>query len=106
MKLEAGISTSLRDLMMDEPAPLTRPLPQPSPPQRQRSEHYSRIPTSTKEHYTTTLDKKVEIFSRKYCLFKIVHYIRIQINLIENNDFLFRNIWLTQISVNNFMKLT
>lgn len=62
-KLESGMSTSLRDLMMDEPVALSRPPPQPSPPQRQRSEHYSRIPTSTKEHYAV-IDKKTEIISR------------------------------------------
>lgn len=45
------VSTSLRDLMLDQQQ-VTRPQPQPSPPQRQRPE-YSRIPTSTKEHYNT-----------------------------------------------------
>ncbi|XP_035446221.1 katanin p80 WD40 repeat-containing subunit B1 isoform X3 [Spodoptera frugiperda] len=62
-KVEPVVSTCLRDLMLDEPVPLARPLPQPSPPQRQRSEHYSRIPTSTKEHYTV-VEKKTESFSR------------------------------------------
>ncbi|KAH9634977.1 hypothetical protein HF086_016538 [Spodoptera exigua] len=62
-KVEPVVNTCLRDLMLDEPAPLARPLPQPSPPQRQRSEHYSRIPTSTKEHYTV-VEKKTESFSR------------------------------------------
>ncbi|XP_035446223.1 katanin p80 WD40 repeat-containing subunit B1 isoform X5 [Spodoptera frugiperda] len=61
-KVEPVVSTCLRDLMLDEPVPLARPLPQPSPPQRQRSEHYSRIPTSTKEHYTV-VEKKTESFS-------------------------------------------
>ncbi|CAH0700642.1 unnamed protein product [Spodoptera exigua] len=61
-KVEPVVNTCLRDLMLDEPAPLARPLPQPSPPQRQRSEHYSRIPTSTKEHYTV-VEKKTESFS-------------------------------------------
>ncbi|XP_022820851.1 katanin p80 WD40 repeat-containing subunit B1 isoform X2 [Spodoptera litura] len=62
-KVEPVVNTCLRDLMLDEPVPLARPLPQPSPPQRQRSEHYSRIPTSTKEHYTV-VEKKTESFSR------------------------------------------
>ncbi|CAG9784449.1 unnamed protein product [Diatraea saccharalis] len=62
-KLESGMSSSLRDLMLEEPVPLTRPTPQPSPPQRQRPENYSRIPMSTKEHYTV-MDKKSEISSR------------------------------------------
>ncbi|XP_022820854.1 katanin p80 WD40 repeat-containing subunit B1 isoform X5 [Spodoptera litura] len=61
-KVEPVVNTCLRDLMLDEPVPLARPLPQPSPPQRQRSEHYSRIPTSTKEHYTV-VEKKTESFS-------------------------------------------
>ncbi|XP_049691757.2 katanin p80 WD40 repeat-containing subunit B1 isoform X3 [Helicoverpa armigera] len=58
-----AVNTTLRDLMLDEPVPLARPLPQPSPPQRQRSDHYSRIPTSTKEHYNL-LEKKPEGFTR------------------------------------------
>ncbi|XP_075992251.1 katanin p80 isoform X2 [Anticarsia gemmatalis] len=64
-KLESTVGTSLRDLMLDGsvPCPLARPVPQPSPPQRQRAEHYSRIPTSTKEHYTV-LEKKTESFTR------------------------------------------
>ncbi|XP_072936530.1 katanin p80 WD40 repeat-containing subunit B1 isoform X2 [Epargyreus clarus] len=53
-KLESGASTSLREL--------SRPPPQPSPPQRQRPDHYSRIPTS-KEHYAV-LEKKSEIYTR------------------------------------------
>ncbi|XP_021189197.1 katanin p80 WD40 repeat-containing subunit B1 isoform X4 [Helicoverpa armigera] len=57
-----AVNTTLRDLMLDEPVPLARPLPQPSPPQRQRSDHYSRIPTSTKEHYNL-LEKKPEGFT-------------------------------------------
>ncbi|XP_075992252.1 katanin p80 isoform X3 [Anticarsia gemmatalis] len=63
-KLESTVGTSLRDLMLDGsvPCPLARPVPQPSPPQRQRAEHYSRIPTSTKEHYTV-LEKKTESFT-------------------------------------------
>ncbi|XP_013181310.1 PREDICTED: katanin p80 WD40 repeat-containing subunit B1 isoform X4 [Papilio xuthus] len=69
-KLESTMSTSLRDLMLDEPAPAhvphaphpapARPPPQPSPPQRQRAE-YSRIPTP-KEHYAA-LEKKSEVFN-------------------------------------------
>ncbi|XP_045542755.1 katanin p80 WD40 repeat-containing subunit B1-like [Papilio machaon] len=69
-KLESSMSTSLRDLMLDEPAPAhpphpphpapARPPPQPSPPQRQRAE-YSRIPTP-KEHYAA-LEKKSEVFN-------------------------------------------
>ncbi|CAH0404792.1 unnamed protein product [Chilo suppressalis] len=62
-KLETGMSSSLRDLMLEEPVPLTRPTPQPSPPQRQRSENYSRIPTSTKDHYTI-IEKKTDVISR------------------------------------------
>lgn len=62
-KPEPVVNTCLRALMLDEPVPLTRPLPQPSPPQRQRSEHYSRIPTSTKEHYVV-VEKKTEGFQR------------------------------------------
>ncbi|KAI5641503.1 WD domain, g-beta repeat domain-containing protein [Phthorimaea operculella] len=51
------ISTSLRDLMLDPPSPceLARPLPQPSPPQRQRAD-YSRIPMLA--------DKKPDLHSR------------------------------------------
>ncbi|KAL4718490.1 hypothetical protein ACJJTC_014291 [Scirpophaga incertulas] len=49
--------------MLDDPMSLPRPMPLPSPPQRQRSECYSRIPTSTKEHYPV-LDKKTEITTR------------------------------------------
>ncbi|XP_049867902.1 katanin p80 WD40 repeat-containing subunit B1 isoform X2 [Pectinophora gossypiella] len=62
LKIEPDVSTSLRDLMIDEPppAPLTRPLPQPSPPQRQRPDTYSRIPTYT----NTLMDKKPEVFHR------------------------------------------
>lgn len=60
---EPRVSTSLRDLMLEVPVPMGRPQPQPSPPQRQRPEHYSRIPTSTKEHYV--LEKKTESFSSK-----------------------------------------
>ncbi|XP_026737783.1 katanin p80 WD40 repeat-containing subunit B1 isoform X2 [Trichoplusia ni] len=74
-KSEPTVSTALRDLMLDEPVPLTRPLPQPSPPQRQRSEHYSRIPTSTKEHYNVE-QKKVENFQP-----------RVMDNTKENNTF-------------------
>lgn len=64
-KLETTVSTSLRDLMLESsvPCPLSRPLPQPSPPQRQRADHYSRIPTSTKEHYNV-VEKKIESFTR------------------------------------------
>ncbi|CAG4944864.1 unnamed protein product [Colias eurytheme] len=54
-KLEGSVSTSLRDLMLDEPP---RPPPQPSPPQRQRPEHCSRIPTP-KEHYVV-IEKRTE----------------------------------------------
>ncbi|CAG5021919.1 unnamed protein product [Parnassius apollo] len=62
-KLEATVSTSLRDLMLEESSPPPpRPPPQPSPPQRHRADHYSRIPTP-KEHYPV-LDKKSEVFSR------------------------------------------
>ncbi|KAM3964761.1 LOW QUALITY PROTEIN: katanin p80 WD40 repeat-containing subunit B1 [Aphomia sociella] len=70
VKLETGLSSSLRDLMVEErvtapssPPPLAPPRPPPSPPQRQRSDHYSRIPTSTKEHYTV-LEKKTDMFTR------------------------------------------
>ncbi|XP_041971013.1 katanin p80 WD40 repeat-containing subunit B1 isoform X2 [Aricia agestis] len=59
-KLETTVSTSLRDLMLDEPPP--RPPPQPSPPQRYRADNYSRIPTS-KEHYSA-VEKKTEVFTR------------------------------------------
>ncbi|XP_068621161.1 katanin p80 WD40 repeat-containing subunit B1 isoform X2 [Battus philenor] len=63
-KLNSAVSTSLRDLVLEEPTPVpipVRPPPQPSPPQRQRPE-YSRIPTS-KEHYAV-LEKKSEVFTR------------------------------------------
>ncbi|XP_028178807.1 katanin p80 WD40 repeat-containing subunit B1 isoform X2 [Ostrinia furnacalis] len=59
VKLESSVSNCLRGLVLEESA--GRPAPQPSPPQRQRTD-YSRIPTSTKEHYA--LDKKAELFSR------------------------------------------
>ncbi|CAH4002625.1 katanin p80 WD40 repeat-containing subunit B1 isoform X1 [Pieris brassicae] len=52
-KLESAVSTSLRDLLLEEPP---RPSPQPSPPQRQRPEH-SRIPTAS--HYPV-LEKRNE----------------------------------------------
>lgn len=54
------VSDTLRELVLSEPS---RPLPIPSPPQRHRTEHYSRIPTSTKEHYTV-IEKKTESFTR------------------------------------------
>ncbi|XP_026756838.2 katanin p80 WD40 repeat-containing subunit B1 isoform X2 [Galleria mellonella] len=78
VQMERGISSSLRDLMVEERPPSAGACPSPpaprspspshsppshSPPQRQRSEHYSRIPTSTKEHYTV-LEKKTDIFTR------------------------------------------
>ncbi|XP_050675758.1 katanin p80 WD40 repeat-containing subunit B1 isoform X2 [Leptidea sinapis] len=47
------VSTSLRDLVLEEPA---RPPPQPSPPQRQRPDTYSRIPTPN--------EKKPDVYSR------------------------------------------
>ncbi|XP_062524203.1 katanin p80 WD40 repeat-containing subunit B1 isoform X4 [Bombyx mori] len=53
------VSDTLRELVLSEPS---RPLPIPSPPQRHRTEHYSRIPTSTKEHYTV-IEKKTESFT-------------------------------------------
>ncbi|VVC97373.1 unnamed protein product, partial [Leptidea sinapis] len=46
------VSTSLRDLVLEEPA---RPPPQPSPPQRQRPDTYSRIPTPN--------EKKPDVYS-------------------------------------------
>lgn len=65
-----AVATSLRDLMLGEPpqppspGQIARPLPQPSPPQRQRTEiQTSRIPTSTKEY--SSFDKKPEILHRK-----------------------------------------
>ncbi|KAL0849170.1 hypothetical protein ABMA28_013513 [Loxostege sticticalis] len=60
VKLEASVSNCLRGLVLDEP--VARPAPQPSPPQRQRTDHYSRIPTSTKDY--PALDKKTDLFSR------------------------------------------
>lgn len=45
---------------MDEPPP--RPIP--SPPQRQRSELSSRIPTASKEYFNTP-EKKTEPFTSK-----------------------------------------
>ncbi|KAL0849172.1 hypothetical protein ABMA28_013513 [Loxostege sticticalis] len=59
VKLEASVSNCLRGLVLDEP--VARPAPQPSPPQRQRTDHYSRIPTSTKDY--PALDKKTDLFS-------------------------------------------
>ncbi|XP_059049784.1 katanin p80 WD40 repeat-containing subunit B1 isoform X2 [Achroia grisella] len=70
IRLEGGISSSLRDLAVEDSRPPPSPSPPPSPPappspspphsppQRQRSEHYSRIPTST------VLEKKADIFTR------------------------------------------
>ncbi|CAK1549875.1 unnamed protein product [Leptosia nina] len=52
---ERAVNTSLRDLLFEEPA---RPAPQPSPPQRQRPEQSSRIPTA-KEHYAVN-EKRTE----------------------------------------------
>lgn len=60
-KMDGSQGAGLRELM--EGAVLARPAPQPSPPQRQRADHYSRIPTSTKDHYTV-MDKKTETFAR------------------------------------------
>ncbi|XP_030028431.1 katanin p80 WD40 repeat-containing subunit B1 isoform X2 [Manduca sexta] len=52
LEKEPAVSTSLRELMLE-----------PAPPQRQRPEHYSRIPTSTKEHYSI-VEKRTENYSR------------------------------------------
>ncbi|KAG7311555.1 hypothetical protein JYU34_002602 [Plutella xylostella] len=61
--LASSPSRAIRDLSLVEAAPPApaRPPPLPSPPQRQRPEHFSRIPTSTKETYA---DKKTEIFTK------------------------------------------
>lgn len=89
-KVEPMVGTSsLRDLMLDQQQQLTRPQPQPSPPQRQRPE-YSRIPTSTKEHYNTG-EKKTESFTSKsqsqlsqYIIDSGVFFIILRILKIQN----------------------
>ncbi|CAB3231087.1 unnamed protein product [Arctia plantaginis] len=60
--LESPLGNTMRELMAGGAGP-ARPAPQPSPPQRQRADHYSRIPTSTKEHYVV-VDKKIDTFAR------------------------------------------